>query len=225
MRLAIIGMPRSGTTITCSYVNSLDGASVWGEPHRGQTRFPGVPLRSRYGDISLGKGEVLAQIEDFARENGLSIYGFKEPLDTYIPVDPIEVASGYGDRLDKILVTVRDPGRNFMSMLALANITEKQVEEYATHYTRFTDFCFVEKRATPIILERFVKDPRGYMARKLGLPEPEKVSLKTYTGGGDGTATWSREIFPSDDRKRYEHDAVSGLYVDYESVLELDEEI
>jgi hypothetical protein len=223
MKVAIIGLPRSGTTITCSFVNSLDGASVWGEPHRGQTRFPDIPLKTRYGDVALAKTEVLAHIEEFAKEHDLSICGFKEPLDTYIPVDPIEIVQGYGSRLDKIMVTIRDPGRNFMSMLVLGHINEDQIEEYAIHYQRFADFCFVEPRAVPIVLERFVKNPVGYMSDKMGIDIPKGHSLKAYTGSGDQRAMWSREIFPSDDRPRYEHDAISGLYVDYEAILELDE--
>ena len=129
--VAIIGMPRSGSTIVTAFVNALDLSSIWGEPHRSKMT---KVFKTRYGDTPLDpKQDRLEQMRKFAVAKGLRVYGFKEVWDMNLDVWPAEVASRYGNRLDHILLTIRDPLISYSSMVALGHANHTTIEEFQTY--------------------------------------------------------------------------------------------
>lgn len=200
--IGIIGMPRSGTTIVASFINSLDRATIWGEAHRivGKT-FRRI-MNTRYGTGMLRPNHsVLTQVEQFAVNHNLLIYGTKDVLDSIV-TDPIAIYRSYGTRYDHVFVTFRDPRKTWASIKALGNARGLRMteNEFIWRHNAFVDYCIRMNNATPIILERFRKDPIGYMSTQMGLEISGPVILEQYTGTGDAHAKYDKEIRPETKR-------------------------
>ena len=193
--IGVIGMPRSGTTIVTSFINSLDRATMWGEAHKiwgGNDRT----LSTRYGDGRLKNGpDVLGQVEAFAIKHDLLIYGTKDVVDAIV-TDPIATYRSYGTRYDHVFVTFRNPRKMWTSIKELGHADGLGMTEndFIWKHNAFVNYCIRFKNATPIILERFRKDPIGYMSTQMGFEITGPVVLEKYTGGGDPHTIKDTEI-------------------------------
>lgn len=209
--VAVIGMPRTGTTIFSRYLSSLGESLIVGEPHRmleesrsssqGPVTFP-IICDSPYGALFLRyySDKPLDQIIAFAKHHGVStMVGFKETWSNFVdPIDLIMEYSAY-QPIHRVFVCVRDPIKTYKSILY--NTPEDRevlpVERFAFHYIRLAHACNPEisplgdKDVTAIDLDHFRKWPRSYLEDRTGwkIDGPESPTtqdgLVMYTGGGD----------------------------------------
>jgi hypothetical protein len=212
-RVGIIGMPRSGSTIISSLVNSLPGSFIVGEPHA-MARAPrpkGMETKvtfvdTRYGLFHLKPGEdVLAQIEGFASSNSLTMYGFKECWVPYVEIP--RLIQNYRDRLDITLVTVRQPRLNYGSLEQLSNPNVKPMSAgfFSDQYTELIGMALKPNNVHAIILDWFRVDPIAELRRATGWRDiPDTVPLQMYAGGGDVKARVAKKILPVDRRAPYQ---------------------
>lgn len=233
IRIGMIGMPRSGSTIMSSLVNSLDGALVVGEPHamvRAQ-RPPGmssVPtiIDTRYGTFRMFPGlDVLSQLETIATVastsgNGydIQIVGFKE---CWVPtVEPIQLLEHYDNRLTHRVVMLRDPEKNYASMMAY-QYTIKGVTpiQFTEQYCELAEYAL--KPGIGIMsYELFRSAPLKALNIATGLEVAGALELKQYAGGGDPLARGSKEIRSWDHREPTKHDDLSPAIAAYKYAME-----
>lgn len=219
MFVMVAGLPRSGTTVVASFLNSIEGATIWGEPHRSSGVSGGIPMRTRYGDANFSPRDgVMDQIETFAAEKGLWLYGLKEVTDSTLGVFPMEIASKYDDRIDLVFAMVRNPRKTWASIHAIGHDKGLgwSVDIFADEYIKFANFSLDNNKAVPIVMSRFIKNPRAYMQSKLGFEIVGSSKLLQYTGGGDPATVQPGSIIRNaDDRPPYigpELNAASELY-------------
>lgn len=217
MSVMVAGLPRTGTTVVASFLNSIDGATIWGEPHRSQA--VSIPMRTRYGDADFSPiDDVMDQIELFAAEKGLWLYGLKEVMDPTLGVFPMEIASKYEDRIDLVLAMIRDPRKAWMSIYAIGHAKGLgwSAEVFANEYIKFTDLILDNNKAMPVVMSRFIRNPKAYMQSKLGLKIAGDLKLLQYTGGGDPATVQPGSVIRNvDNRTSYigpELNAASELY-------------
>jgi hypothetical protein len=194
--IGVIGMPRSGTTIVTSFINSLDRATMWGEAHRVVSKtFPRI-MATRHGTgILMPDMNVLSQVETFADKHNLLIYGTKDVYDSIV-TDPVATYRSYGERYDHVFVTFRDPRKTWASMKAIGHARELGMteKEFIWKHNSFVNYCVRFRNATPIILERFRKDPIGYMSIQMGIEISGPLIFQQYTGGGDVHAMYDKSV-------------------------------
>lgn len=225
--VAVIGMPRTGTTIFSRYLSSLGMSLIVGEPHRmlqeSRSTWP-IICDSPYGALFLRhySDKPLDQIIAFAKHHGIStMVGFKETWSNF--VDPIDLIMEYSvyQPIHRVFVCVRDPVRTYKSILC--NTPEDRevlpVERFAFHYIRLVHACnpetspFGDTDVTAIDLDHFRKWPRSYLENRTGwkIDGPEspttRYGLVMYTGGGDVMARAAvTKILPNEsplDREGY----------------------
>lgn len=222
--IAVIGMPRSGTTIVCSFLNSLDRSSVWGEAHRVTwMQLPRI-MPTRYGNgILYPYTEVLGQMKDFAVYHDLLIYGSKDVPDLYI--DPIEIVEGYGDRLDKVFVVFRNPRKVWKSMCSLGHTSGLGIKEadFIAMYNEYMKYCLQTDNAISVVLERFRNSPKGYMSAKLGYPIVGNSTLLRYTGtGSPHTTRDGTTIHKNNEREEDDSPSLNTATRLYSEILKVD---
>jgi len=226
LRIALIGMPRSGSTIITAAVNSIGRSLVLGEPHglaRAQ-RPPGMShvaniLETEYGLFELKPNfNVLEQIKAFAQNLLIPIYGFKECLVTRT-VDPIRLVEGYGDELDMVLVTLRTPRKNYMSMLQMTNPAHIPVTafKFATGYMELAEYTR-KPNVHAIFLDRFRHDPVGELRRATGLNIVGDLEFKKFAGGGDVTARVAKKVYMLDRRASWPGESLDDAVIVYDQI-------
>lgn len=207
--VAIIGMPRSGTTIITSFLNSLDGAIVVGEPHRMAMReapdgfrWPTI-IDTRFNQFHIRPEEdVLQQIERFAEFNYLNIYGFKEACMGVL--DPIRLVLGYGSRIDIVIVTMRDPRKTYNSMFLLSPTGHPPpIYDFSDTFVNLVSATFAYQKFRPVILDHFRADPIRAIELATGWKLGGELNLKKYAGGGDPSAATTKRIIGVDRRAQY----------------------
>lgn len=221
-KIAIVGLPRSGSTIVTSFINSLDDALIVGEPYRmtGAERPPRMRARptichTRYGILNLFPRSdlgIFQQIEYFAQKVGASLYGFKEcETPGY---DVIDIIENCGSALDHILVTIRDPLKNLGSIKELTGPSDgppsvRGLGDGSPSNSGFTDrfmkmVDIVDSgMGNPVILDRFIQDPAAEISRATGWQLVGKHEFKQYAGGGDPMAMTAKYIKTADRRAPY----------------------
>ena len=219
MFVMVAGLPRTGTTVVASFLNSIEGATIWGEPHRSKGVSGDMPMRSRYGETHFRpRGNVVDQIESFADMNNLWLYGLKEVEDPHLGVSPMEIASEQGDRLDLVFVMIRNPRKTWTSLDAIGHSRGLgwSVDIFADEYIKFANFSLNNNKTVPVIMSAFLRSPVVYMQGKLGLEIAGGLRLLQYTGGGDPhTTPLGSVIRGSDNRLEYdgeELDEAEELY-------------
>jgi hypothetical protein len=223
-RIALIGMPRSGSTIMSSIFNSVDGGFVVGEPHAmvrvqrppGMSHIPTI-MDTRYGTFQIRPGnDVLSQLVAIAEHVELKsdirmlCVGFKE---CWVPVvEPIQLVKNYlhAGRLSHIIICVRDPRKNYASIVARQfGVKGMSPEEFTDKYVKLIDYGMTgHSMVKMMIFERFIQDPLGEAMRATGFDISGEPELKMYAGGGDEAARVAKEV------RNYDHrEPVDG--VDY----------
>lgn len=233
-RVAIIGMPRSGTTVLASFLNSIDGAMIWGEPHRSRGKPHAVKMPSRYGTVILHpEMEILPQLKSYASAYGLWMFGFKEVYDSIMRLDPINLVSSHGNALDWVFVSIRNPRKNWSSMLAIghANMLGMDVTGFMRAYKRFIDFSryvnfegaytgVTAPKVFPVVMEKFISNPVAYISSLIGYQIEGAPKLLRYTGGGDPhTIRMGTRIRKEDIRPAYLGADLAPLDVLYRQLL------
>lgn len=223
--IAVIGMPRSGSTIVTSLLNSFNQAAVFGEPHRSYDKPTVTEFPTRYGPLMLEpRVEVLGQIEKFAMRHRLEMFGFKEVLDPLNNVLPIEIVEGYGERLDYIFVTVRDPRRNYSSLVQLghAKSLDMSPQAFTAEFRRFAEgiLSFHLPPIIPVVLEKLRMDPMGHIRQVTGWEAPGQYTMQQYSGGGDPHAMKATLVMKTDYRPRYEGNELDEADEYYNAILQ-----
>lgn len=230
LSIALIGMPRSGSTITGSFFNSLDGGFVVGEPH--SMIVADRPFGHdwpAYIDTDAGlfklypKGEVdpLRQIEVFALINGFDIYGFKEVCT--VKTDPSQIVELYGDRLDAVFVLMREPRKVFRSMTK--NTPEGSLPTspltFYEWYRSIFEFCDGDYPFPVHIIyyEQFIKNPERHINEVAGWEFEGSVSLRKFPGSGDLSARGSKVVRAKDIGIPYKGNLLDGMDKLYEEFL------
>lgn len=219
MFVIITGLPRAGTTIVTSFLNSLEGATVWGEPHRSAGKSKPFTMLSRHAPINFKPDyDIVDQINAYADVHDLWLRGFKEVLDTNLKVFPIDIISRYEDRTDVSLVMFRDPRKTWSSMYAIGHNRGLgiSVERFCDMYIELGEFCLEHENSVPVVMSKFISAPVAYMGKKLALEISGAPKLLQYTGGGDPhTIQPGTVIHGADGRPSYigpELDAASKMY-------------
>lgn len=228
----MIGMPRSGTTIMSSLVNSLDEALVVGEIHA-MLRAPRPPgmltvptiIDTRYGAFQLYPGrDVLLQINEIAihltihEDTPISITGFKE---CWVPtVDPIRLLGHYGDRLTHRVVVLRDPARTYASIREHSkSVNDMGVIQFTEMFCELVEFG-LKPDVGIMTYELFRSAPLKALNMATGLEVEGAVELKQYAGGGDIAARGSKEVRTWDHREPFFHDDLSPAIAAYKYAVE-----
>jgi hypothetical protein len=210
--IAIVGMPRSGTTVVSAYLNSQPGALVIGEPHSIEKKAPSremsIPYHvaeTQYGILAFYKGmPIMDQIKAFAQKNDVSVLGFKE---AWIPrVDPIQIIESYCDWLDRIIVVLREPRRTYNSISQ--RFTQRQALEPVTfeeHWKALYRYGATSDRARFVILDQFRQDPAGSLRRASGLDIQEIDNMLHFPGDGDPPARAGGKVKPVDRQEKSEY--------------------
>ncbi len=200
--IAVIGMPRSGTTIVSAYLNSQLGALVVGEPHgiektaQHRSRLTTLPYRlslTQYGELALYYFKpVLDQIEEFAEIEGVSILGFKE---AWTPdINPIKIIEENADRIDRTIITLREPRRNYSSILKHYSLVSGiSAATFENHWKALYRYGVTNDKARFVILDQFRASPASSLQRASGLDIREE-DLLSLPGNGDAVARASTEI-------------------------------
>jgi hypothetical protein len=187
-------MPRSGTSIVTSYLNSQEGAFVIGEPTWPQKAKKNQLVFSRYGDFVLDhQKDIFEQLESLATDFDLSMIGIKE---AWVPsVNAIQIANKYHDIVDSIIITARDPRRTYLSMYnKFASLGPVSLPLFERHYKALLEYGKETEKARFIVLEQFRKDPVGILRKASGLDIKEVKELHRYTGGGCNVARESTAV-------------------------------
>lgn len=184
MSVFVYGMPRSGTTIIASLLNSIEGATVWGEPHRSSHM---IYMGTRYGNVLMDPGHnILDQIESFATHNELWLYGFKEVFDPALGIFLHDLVGRYFEKLDKIIICIRDPRKVWASMAGIGHATELglRISDFSEAYLRHIDFAFEHPKASGAVLDLILANPI-LLSGVIGVQLHKYDGLRQYTGGGD----------------------------------------
>lgn len=209
--IAIIGMPRSGSTIVASYINSFDRAFILGEPHlAANSPRPMGKSWSAIVDTPFDAQIILVPGKDpypiiieFADTFDLLTVGFKECWTPW--TNPVDIVSGMLERLDSVIVTVRDPRTNY------ASIRERTKPGYPPlysstfnrEYARLCDFVDNEPKARPVFLSFFREFPEESIKYATKWTLHGEHEFKQFAGGGDEGAAASRSIKHKDRRQPY----------------------
>jgi hypothetical protein len=218
-------MPRSGSTIVASFVNSIDNSLIIGEPHRLARRprpnvFERTPniYYTRYGRLDIRPdSNILDQIDSFAAEHNCTMWGFKECWTPW--TNPIELLSEYWNRMHKVLVTIRHPRANYASIVDLGN-EPWEPKSYNKAYTALIAQCNTSASSEPIILDKFREDPVRTINRALGVGSESAFPLKQFGGGGDTYASTAKKIHKVDTRALYDGDDIDESIEAYDQLLE-----
>jgi hypothetical protein len=205
--IAIIGMPRSGTTIVTSFLNSLDEALIVGEPYRMlrvkrpmNRNLPNI-FNSRYGELLFYPDrDALLQIHAYAFKRSLKIFGFKE---TWTPdIDPIALVKLYGNWICATFVVIREPRRNYASMIENTpqGHVPVDVSEFNRAYTRLAESTS-EPGFYSVPLASFMEDPVAAICKDTGWQISGKIELKQFVGSGDTSARSAKKIYKTDRRR------------------------
>ncbi len=200
--IAIIGLPRSGSTIVCSFFNSLPRSTVSGELFR---------------VIRAQEEHRLEQMVISAEKNNLDIGGIKEVWDNNLKFDPIDFVRRYEDKFDLVFVIFRDPRKHWESISALGHKRSISIAEFIDKYLEFYDL--LGGKYVPIVLQRFIANPESYVRKLTGWDIPEKVILQKYSGGGDPHAMVSKRIVKVDHRPDNKSKKLDRLSPVYKSLL------
>jgi len=223
-RIAIIGMPRSGSTIVASYINSITGAMIIGEPFLQAKRprpegkeWPTI-VDTRYGTLKIPYGDsVVGCIDEFAENKLVQISGFKECMTA--AVDVVDLVEELLPRLDLVLVVLREPRKNFMSMRQLTpeGHIPLSVEEFNQWYIKLVDFAYLRtSKIQPINLDFFRIDPALELSDATGWDLKGNHVFKSYSGGGDTNARVAQAVSPVDQRVPYAGDDILPAVNEYE---------
>jgi hypothetical protein len=231
-RIAMIGMPRSGSTIMSSLINSVDGSFVVGEPHAmaraqrppGMSHIPNI-LDTRYGAFRLETGtDVLGQLEAFGESAGARIIGFKE---CWVPVvEPLRLIKHYGDNLSHVLIAIREPRTNYMSIVEREHLGKMSPEEFTEKYVKLIEYVLLNnsvtynKKAQPIVYELFIENPFEEVRRATGWIIEGDLELKMYAGGGDEKARTSTIVKDYNWREKYAGPELNRADRAYEILME-----
>jgi len=223
MFLMVAGLPRTGTTIVASFLNSLDEAIVWGEPHRSIGRRGSFPVRTRHATFNFQpRASIPDQINIFADGNNLWLRGFKEVLDTNLKLDPIDLIAKYEHEIDLSLVMIRDPRKTWSSMLAIGHNKGLgiSINEFSDLYIQYAEFCYSWDNVIPIILSNFTANPTSYLKKKLDFDISGATKLLQYTGGGDPhTIQDGTIVHIADNRVPYVGDELDDASKLYERIV------
>ena len=204
--IGIYGTPRSGSTILCSFFNSIERCVFVGEPHRstGILRIP-----TRFGDIAMHIDNCTNDIIAFGRKRSLLMCGYKE---VYAPGTPNllnEVMVDDARRLTFAIGIFRDPIKSYSSVVALGHRARgarnpMSPQEFCGAYRDI--YTAVSRASNGILLtyEYFIEDPIGYINTKF----PFEISgalnmLPNQVRGGDPHAIKATEIKKVDSRIPY----------------------
>lgn len=216
--LVVVGMPGSGTTIIASFINSLERSIIFGEPTRAGSN---VTFKSRYEDYRFKPGDKLEQIIDFGNRHDLLIRGYKEVWNVR-HFHLIELVEGQRDKLDIVLTVLREPRRNYSSMMAMNHNrgTKGSTKQYIIYmYTSLADKILNDPLYVPIIYDEFIKDPFGTINTKLCWGVVGQMSLGNYVGGGHNSAMRSHEVKPVNSRPPSKEKGLDKMIDAYNQVL------
>lgn len=220
--IAIIGMPRSGSTIVASFFNSLPKAIIMGELHRaGVSKAIESRHGSFYADFADPNTSALSQLGAFAEEHGLWLYGIKDVLDNNRGFDPAVLMKEYEEQLDLILVLFRDPRRQWTSIVSLGHKKHIPRTEFVRRYREAYDS--LGGKYVPFVYEKFIASPVGYARLVTGWDIPDKVPLQQYSGAGDVYARSSKAINKRDSRPAASGRQLDGVARLYSSLLKNEE--
>ncbi len=171
---------------------------------------------TKYGPLQLETSkDVFLQISGFAARFNLVLVGFKE---CYVPmVDPVRLIDVYGDRINLVLLTLRDPRRNYMSMLQLTHPSARMPDAkmFNSQYLALCDLA-LRGMAKPIFLDKFRQDPTGEAKRASGLELIGEHEFGKYAGGGDPVGMTAKQVFRLDRRERYLGSEIDGAAEAYD---------
>lgn len=226
-KIAIVGMPRSGSTIVASYINSIDDVAIVGEPYLQAKRFrpanhdwPTV-VSTRYGTLEIPTTRPpLDCIEEFGGDAGLKIVGFKECRTA--AVDVVDLVHELLPRLDLVLVVLREPRKNFMSMRQLTpeGHIPLSVEEFNEWYISLVDLTYLRtSKVQALNLAFFRIDPALELSDATAWDLEGDHVFKSYSGGGDTNARVAQAVSPVDQRVPYPGDDIMPSVDAYEGVF------
>lgn len=226
-RIAIVGMPRSGSTIVASYINSINSAMIIGEPFLQAKRprpegkdWPTI-VDTRYGTLKIPYGaSVMSCIDEFADGRLILISGFKECMTA--AVDVVDLVQKLLPGLDLVLVVLREPRKNFMSMRQLTpeGHIPLSVEEFNEWYIKLVDLTYMRtSKIQPLNLDFFRIDPALELSDATGWDLEGNHTFKQYSGGGDTNARTAQSVGPVDQRVPYPGDDILPSVDAYEGVF------
>jgi hypothetical protein len=228
LSIAVIGMPRSGSTIISSLFNSLDGAFVVGEPHSMVNAprpfghdWPAI-ITTAHGTFNLyPRGDVLEQIQTYGKKYGADIFGFKEVYT--INSDPLEIIKHYGSRIDVTFVIFREPRKNYASILANKPDLSLPMSPltYISQFKSLVDICnpTLNTKIFPISYELLTRNWVRHMYDAIGWSLAGKMELEKYPGTGDAEGRASKKIRTEIYRKPFDGNILRKADVAYNAVL------
>lgn len=236
MKIMLIGLPRSGTTIISNYINSLEESVILIEPH---LQYYKHHDKSFLNDFKL-KNKTFPFISYFSRtpldkifsklEPHYKIIGFKETFrcqsfgmyDRKLPNEKLLAA--YRDKGYRIIPIYRDP-------LMVWNSLQRRSPKIKEHWSQnvhlfienFSSFFCLTSGMKCVIYENFIDDPKGEISRALDkLIEPVSNFKTRDTMMGDETANSSLcvekinrpRFYSEDSAKKIVSSEAYGQYID-----------
>ena len=204
MKLMIIGVARSGTTILANYINSLENSFCFIEPHWSMKlhnkidEFYLPAINDPDHDLFHKEDNLPLDYLISEMENKYNIVGFKE---TYRKSkdrfrDNTELIQNYIDsNLYTIIYILRHPYAVYNSIKRFDRTpleTKKNFEDFISSYKGFLDLIVANR---PVIYEYFIENPFQEILEKTGIAvkNPSKI-LSHNTRMGDETANKTDEI-------------------------------
>lgn len=175
----ITGLPRSGTTIVASLLNSLDDGFCFGEPHwyLDTRRVICDEIRHFTGKVNnlvdcnlvKDKMDVLPKLITplLIRSNTYKLGGYKE---TYkgTPLDRL-LFRAHIPQVDFFIVVLRDPIEVHKSQRRVGwPVKEWGLDKALTDHDTMVDMAIHNNKAVSVWYDDFCKDPIGTMNRVLG---------------------------------------------------------
>lgn len=230
--IAIVGPPRSGTTIVAKYINSIGGVFIVSEPYQAalkprppRMKFWPTIVETEYGNFGIvPEQDAWDQVKIFANrvEPGLSVIGFKECQSPIVNAADIAGSLMDNKEVDRTIVVMRHPRLVFESMLWNTPEGHERTtpQELAQMYDELYDLVDNYPEQTAII---FLDWFRAYPTEEVQKATGWSISgltintLDPLPGGGDPTALGSTSVSRIDTQRpspRRDLDRAVEIYED-----------
>lgn len=208
----VTGLPRSGTSVVCSLLNSAANAACLSEPHnslRQLGHFWPDKLVSRGASRTMPLAELVPWLQAALRGAKLSwrlrrydVVGVKEVFQRLEETETLLLDYALA-AADPVIVTIRDPVENYAALKARFRVALDDGLARLERFMRWVDRERRDRRLRFVSHESLCADPIGHfntaMAGDLALHG--KLVKHPMAGFGDPRALNSTEIVPTSPRR------------------------
>lgn len=191
--VGVFCLPRSGSTILTSFLNSIDRSVFLSEPHG--RHQPKKKIPTRYGDLLYGE-TVMGSLLTFSCQRELTLVGYKEIWHPIQEDRMWAILDKDFDHFDLIVTTLRDPLRIYSSI----SHTELPEKKFNRVYIEFHE-KMKSLQAKTVVLDKFRRNPSGHINTVLPFDVPRISLIPRQLQGGDPYAIRADKVDAAETRE------------------------